>query len=209
MAAPHHFPKAGLHAPAEELGLNIPTIWEDCCGSAIRSWTQTLNDEGALGATSRASLRQATAKFKNWPLELAFHTQKGHATCPSLIGRNAATLNMADLHPLGDTEIWFGNQISTSLTARIPIKMDEDGCPTKDQPFSQPTKTHHKLVPVWEHSIHDWGQLLGRGPNGRPYFLDDRELQWANPTLPSPLPQPIRKALAYLRALMVSTDPAH
>ncbi len=51
---PTNFPKAGLHAPAEELGLNIPTVWEDYCGSAIRSWTQILNDEGA---TARASMR--------------------------------------------------------------------------------------------------------------------------------------------------------
>ena len=79
---PNTFPRAGLHAPADELGLNIPTVWEDYCGSAIRSWTQILNDEGALGATARASLHQATTKFKNWPLELAFHTTRGHATCP-------------------------------------------------------------------------------------------------------------------------------
>jgi hypothetical protein len=26
---PNTFPRAGLHAPAEELGLNIPTMWED------------------------------------------------------------------------------------------------------------------------------------------------------------------------------------
>ena len=104
-----------------------------------------MNDEGALCTTTRASLRQASGKFKNWPLELAFHTHKGRATCPSVIGRNAATLITADLHPLGDTEIWSGNRISTSLTSQIPIMMDEDGCPTKDQPFQQPTKIHHKL----------------------------------------------------------------
>ncbi len=34
---PTNFPKAGLHAPAEELGLNIPTVREDYGGSAIRS----------------------------------------------------------------------------------------------------------------------------------------------------------------------------
>ena len=26
---PDTFPQAGLHAPSEELGLNIPTVWED------------------------------------------------------------------------------------------------------------------------------------------------------------------------------------
>ncbi len=87
--------------------------------------------------------------------------------------------------------------------------MDEDGCPTKDQPFPQSTKILHKLVPLWEHSIHKWGQLLGRGPDGRPYFFDDKELQRANPTLQSPIIQPLRKALTYLRALLASTDAAH
>jgi hypothetical protein len=59
---PNTFPRAGLQAPAEELGLNIPTVWEDYCGSTVRSWTQILNDEGALGTTDKASLRQATGK---------------------------------------------------------------------------------------------------------------------------------------------------
>ncbi len=79
---PNTFPRAGLYATPEELGLNIPTVLEDYCGSAIRSWTQILNDEGALGATAKTSLHQASAKFKHWPLELAFHTTRGHATFP-------------------------------------------------------------------------------------------------------------------------------
>ena len=41
---PNNFPRADLHAPPEELRLNIPTLWEDYCGTAIRSWTQILND---------------------------------------------------------------------------------------------------------------------------------------------------------------------
>ncbi len=56
---PLAFPKAGLHALLEDLGLNIPLIWEDYCGAAIRSWTQILNDEGALGTTAKASLQTA------------------------------------------------------------------------------------------------------------------------------------------------------
>jgi hypothetical protein len=55
---------AGLHAPAEELGLNIPTVWEDYCGSAVRLWTKILIDEGALGTTARASLGKSTGKLK-------------------------------------------------------------------------------------------------------------------------------------------------
>jgi hypothetical protein len=34
---PINFPRAELHALLEDLGLNIPSIWEDCCGAAIRS----------------------------------------------------------------------------------------------------------------------------------------------------------------------------
>jgi hypothetical protein len=102
---PNTFPIAGLHAPAEELGLKIPTVWEDYCGSAIRSWTQILNDEGAIGAAARASYEQATHKFIQWPLELAFHTHRGHATCPSVTGWNVATLLNTDLHPMGIADI--------------------------------------------------------------------------------------------------------
>ena len=72
--------------------------------------------------------------------------------------------------------------------------MDDDGCPTEDQPFPQATKILHKLAPLWEHSIHEWAHILGRGPDGRPYFLDDRELQWANPTMRTPIPQSLATA---------------
>ena len=34
---PPTFPKAGLRALMEDIGLNIPSIWEDYCGAAIRS----------------------------------------------------------------------------------------------------------------------------------------------------------------------------
>ena len=62
---PNTSPRKGFHAPAGELGLNIPTLWEDYCGSAIRSWTQILNYEGALGVAARASYTQAAQKFKH------------------------------------------------------------------------------------------------------------------------------------------------
>jgi hypothetical protein len=62
---PNTFPRAGLHAPPEELGLNTPTFWEDYCGSAIRSWTQILNDDGALGVAAMASYAHAAQKFKH------------------------------------------------------------------------------------------------------------------------------------------------
>ncbi len=74
---PPTFPKTGLHALLEDIGLNIPSIWEDYCGAAIHSWTQILNDEGALGTAARASLQRASDKFRYWPLEMAFHSRKG------------------------------------------------------------------------------------------------------------------------------------
>jgi len=96
-----------MHAPVEEIGLNIPSIWDDFCGSALRSWTQIRIDEGALGITARASLHGAASKFQHWPLELAFHSRNnGSPHCPSIMARNMATLLTADLHPTGDPEIW-------------------------------------------------------------------------------------------------------
>jgi len=154
---PNNFPRARLRAPTEELGLNIPTIWEDYCRATIRSWIQVLNNGGALGTTARAYLLQAETIFKYWPLELAFHTTKGRATCPSVIGRNVVTLLTADLHPMGDIEIWKGSQIANSIATKIPITMDEDGCPTEGQPFPPPIEILHKLPPLWDHRIHEWG----------------------------------------------------
>ena len=85
-----------------------------------------------------------------------------------------ATLLTADLHLMGDTEIWTGNLISVSLAAKIPITMDADGCLDMDRPFPQPKKIMQRLVLIWAHLIQDWAQILGRGPNGCPYFLDER-----------------------------------
>ena len=95
-------PKAGLHALLEDLGLNISSIWEDYCGAEIRSWTQILNDEGALGTTAMAFLQTTSAKFRHWPLEMAFHSHRGRIpTCTFIEARNMATLLMADLNPIG------------------------------------------------------------------------------------------------------------
>jgi hypothetical protein len=74
---PLTFPKSGLYALMEDLGLNIPSIWEDYYGATIRSWTQNLNDECPLGTTARASLQLAATKLRYWSLELAFHSHRG------------------------------------------------------------------------------------------------------------------------------------
>jgi len=145
---PNNFPKAGLHAPTKELGLNIPTIWEDYCGAATRSCTQILNDGGALGTTARASLLQAETRFKHLTLELAFHTIKRHATYPSVMERNVATQLTADLHPMGGIEIWKGNYIANSIATKNPITMDEDGSPTEWQSFPPLIKILHRLAPL-------------------------------------------------------------
>jgi len=120
---PASFPKAGLHALLVEVGLNIPSVWVNYCGTALRSWTQILNDEGALGITARASIQRPSNKLRHWPLELAFHAhKKGHTLfCTSSMAMNMATLLMADLHPTGGPEIWSGNEISSSIISRIPI----------------------------------------------------------------------------------------
>ena len=34
---PDSFPRAGLHAMLDEVGLNIPSVWEDYCGAAVRT----------------------------------------------------------------------------------------------------------------------------------------------------------------------------
>jgi hypothetical protein len=146
---PVAFPKAGLHALLEDLGLNIPSIWEDYCGAAIRSWTQILNDKGALGITDKVSLKTASAKFRHWPLEMAFHFHRGRIPiCPSIVARNMATLLMAVLHPVRGPEIRSGIQIFTSISSRIPVHLDEDGCSLEIQPFPQPTLLLRKLAPL-------------------------------------------------------------
>jgi len=207
---PLAFPKAGLHAHPEDLGLNIPSIWEEYCGAAIRSWTQILNDGGALDTTAKASLQPTSAKFRHWPLEMAFNSQRRRIPiCSSILARNMATLLMADLHPVGGPEIWSGNQVSTSISSRIPVHLDEDGCPLEIQPFPQSTILLRKLAPLWEHGFHKWSQIICRGPNGRPYFMEERELHRANPSIKFPLPDALTRALDYLRALLSSKDPNH
>jgi hypothetical protein len=109
-----------------------------------------------------------------------------------------ATLVAADLHPLGGPEIWSGNEISKYLSTRIPILLDEDGCPEEEQPFPNPTSMLHHLVPLWDHNLHSWGQLLGRAADGRPYFYTDHELEWANPSLRFSLPEPLSTGIHFL-----------
>jgi hypothetical protein len=56
-----------------------------------------------------------------------YRTHDGHATCPSIICKNVSTFLIVDVHPICDTVIWAGNQISASITAKVPITMDKDG----------------------------------------------------------------------------------
>ena len=125
------------------------------------------------------------------------------------MARYMATLFMADLHPAGGPGIWSGNQIATSLSSRIPIQMDEDGCPMNQQPFPPYMFLLQKLAPLWEHRVHTWTQILGRAPYGRSYFFDERNLQWANPKMAFPFRQALTYALKYLRTLLSSTVAAH
>jgi hypothetical protein len=61
---------------------------------------------------------------------------------------------------MGDMEIWKGNMIATSIASEFAITMDEDGCPTKEQPFPLPTIILHRLSPLWKNNIHEWGESL-------------------------------------------------
>jgi hypothetical protein len=70
--SPIAFPKAGLYALLEDLGLNIPSVLKDYCGAVIRSWTQIFNDEGALGTTARASLQTSLDNSDIGPLKWPF-----------------------------------------------------------------------------------------------------------------------------------------
>jgi len=117
-----------------------------------------------------------------------------------------ATLLMADLHPVGGLEIWSGNQISTSIKSRIPVPLDEDGCPLEVQPLPHTMLLVQKLAPLWEHGFHNWSYVMCRGPDDRPYFMEERELQWANPSIQFPLPETLTKALDYLRILLSTRD---
>ena len=51
-----------IHGNTIPIPIYLPTIWEDYCAAAIKSWTHIRNDQGALGTTSRASLTQAATK---------------------------------------------------------------------------------------------------------------------------------------------------
>ena len=118
--------------------------------------------------------------------------------------RNMATLLMADLHPTGGPEIWSGNRISSSITSKIPILTDSQGCPLDTQPFPPSLFILQKLSTLWEHGVHNWTKILGRALVGRPYY--EREFQWADPTMRLRLPQALIRALNYLKVLLPSKD---
>ena len=205
---PACFPRTALHAPHKEWGLNLPTLWEDYCASAVRIWTTILNDQGALGLTAKASLIEAATKFAQWPLELAFSSNKhGTPLCTSLSAKCMATVIMGDLHPLGGPPMWEGNPISRSLITAIPISVDEDGCPLPTQPFPRVDSILRQLTPLWSNGINSWGQLARLDPGGRPYLLPEDELLWANPHLTPSLLTAMRRSFTYLHRLMASTSP--
>ena len=123
------------------------------------------------------------------------------------MARSMATLVLADHHPTGGPKIWYGNRISASISSLIPIQLDEDACPLRTHAFPASIFILKILTLLWDHGIHDMAQIIGRTPKGHPYFLDDRELQWANPSMGSPLPQDLTHAQKYLRTLLSSKSP--
>ncbi|WP_233380300.1 hypothetical protein, partial [Escherichia coli] len=61
---------------------------------------------------------------------------------------------------MGGPEIWSGNQISTSIATRIPIDLDDEGCPCEHQSFPHATHLLGKLGPLWEYGTHNWSHIL-------------------------------------------------
>jgi hypothetical protein len=45
-----------VHAPHDELGLNLITIWENYCSTAIRSCTQICIEQGAMVINAKVTL---------------------------------------------------------------------------------------------------------------------------------------------------------
>ena len=64
---PNTFPQAGIHAPSEDLGLNIPTVWVDYCRAAIKSWTKILTHERALGVNLQGHLYTSRIEIQTLP----------------------------------------------------------------------------------------------------------------------------------------------
>jgi hypothetical protein len=77
------------------------------------------------------------------------------------------------------------------------------------QLFPQHTLLLQKLAPLWENGFHNWAQIIGRAPDGRPYFLEDKELTWANHLVRFPFPQNLVHALTYLKVTLASTSIDH
>ena len=81
--------------------------------------------------------------------------------------------------------------------------------PTRHTSVS-PTHAHLvKVGPLWENGFHNWTQIFGQALDGRPNFLEDREIIWANPSVRFPLPQKRVHARKYARATLASTSMAH
>ena len=77
------------------------------------------------------------------------------------------------------------------------------------QKIPQATLLLRKLALLWEGEVHNWAQILCRGPDGHPYVIEERELQWANPSLQFPIPEVLTQALKYLRVVIFSRDSAN
>ena len=204
---PSRFPRVAIHAPPQEWGLNLPTVWEDYCASAVRTWTSILNDQGALGHTARASLA-AAAKYAQWPLQQAFDlTRTGTPVCTSLPAKCMATIIMGDLHPMGGPPIWEGNPISQALISAITVATDNEGCPLPIQPYPRIDLILRKLTHLWDQGITSWGQVARLAPGSRPYLLPEDELRWANPHLTHARIISLRRPIRYLHRLLASKGP--
>ena len=198
---PKSFPRVALQAPAHQLGLNFPSIWEDYSAAAGASWCRILNDEGILGRAARDSLSQAALEFRSWP------TTSALPHYPYTMGRVAAILLSSNLIPAGSPDIWLGCQISNDLTTATHPVVDDNGTLQDPQPYPPTHDVLHRLTPLWKHNIHNWDQVLYHPRGSVPHILTMEEFNNRQSLLGLPPPTPaLTRALKYLHCLLLSSS---
>ncbi len=95
--------------------------------------------------------------LKNWPSA----PERAVLHFAPLVARNMATLLTANLHPMGGLEIWSGTYILTSLSTRIPILTDKDGCPLDTQQLPQPMFPLVKVGPLVVKRLPQLSPIIG------------------------------------------------
>ncbi len=111
---------------------------------------------------------------------------------------------MSDPHPTGGPKIWSGNQISISLSSRILIHMEEDGCPIKNQPFSQLLLLLQKTSTALGARRPQLGPYHGSCPRRSTLIPRGKGTSLSNPRHTFSAQTKLARALKYTRALFSS-----